>query len=142
MDLRIRTEQAVSQLLAEAAETGSDNRIDQSRLRQHVRDYLGFWAEELASFPELRGQSHWNVTMADGDPTREGLYVLECFHDQRIELLCGRGDSGAIRHFCEHDAPEDPADVLQLMHKKFPASAKTMTLDQQAAEAWLERKLL
>jgi hypothetical protein len=125
--------------LAASPQPGSENRITLAELREWVLEYLREWDEEVARFPELAAEPHWNLWMADYDRERDAMCVGMIFGSGGIEIACGTGNRDAIRQFGEDEFPEDLHRILPELRRRLSENRQTETLPRTLAESWLGR---
>jgi hypothetical protein len=117
---------------------GSPNRISAQQLKEWAVEYLHDYDDELARFPELAGQPHWNLWMLDAR-YEDALFAVLLFRPEGVEFFCGTGNAFAVKGFAESHLADDPNDVLAEMSERFSIPEGTGHLDRQAAEEWLGR---
>lgn len=117
---------------------GTPNRIQAEELRGWAVAYLRDQDEELARFPDLAGQPHWNLWMMDAR-FQDAIFAVLIFRPTGIELFCGTGNAREVRQFAESDCPENPDEVLAAMRARFFIPEASLRLDRRAAEGWLGR---
>jgi hypothetical protein len=101
---------------------------------EYLRDYV----DELARFPALAGQPHWNLWMMDAR-YEDALFAVLIFWAEEIEFFCGTGNGFQVRGFAESSMAADPNYVLAEMAARFYIPGGSCHLDRQAAEKWLGR---
>jgi hypothetical protein len=116
----------------------SPNRFDAPEIQALALEYLESYDEELRDFPDLAGESHWNLWMAD-ERAEDAVFVLMVFHPGRVEFLCGTGDASAIRNFAEHRLPESMYLLANEFRQRFAAPADALQLSREQVESWLGR---
>jgi hypothetical protein len=129
----------IDDILDAIAEMGSPNRITSAELREWALEYLQDWDEEVARFPELAGECHWNLWMADYDRNKDAFFSVMVFSPSGIELVCGRGDSRSIRVFSESEFPKSIDRLIPEMKRRFRVFHQLDALPRGVAETWLGR---
>lgn len=129
----------VSRLLESASELESKNRLDAFAFRDDAAQYLGRYDSELERFPELVGQPHFDLVMADYDLSRDAVFVAYEFRPAEMVLFAGRGSAAAIKDVCEHESPEDFDRFCKLLRDRATFSCSPVCLPRTAAVAWLQR---
>lgn len=129
----------ISRLLESAIEPGSRNRLDVFRLRDDANEYLANYDSELERFPELVGQSHFNLVMADHDFSHDALFIAYGFRPAELVLFAGRGSAAEVKDVCEHESPEDFDAFCELLRDRVHFSCPPLRLPKQAAIGWLGR---
>jgi hypothetical protein len=117
---------------------GSPNRIRVQQLREWAVAYLSDHDEEVARFPELAGEPHWNLWMMDAR-YQDALFAVLIFRADAMEFFCGTGNACEVKGFAERDFPGDPDDVLGMMTARFSIPGGSVRFDRPAAEEWLGR---
>src|SRR4051794_13172734 len=111
-----------------AAEPNSPNRVTPAQLREWALEYLRERDDEAHQFPELAGQSHYTLWMADYELDRHAFFVVAIVRPAGIGLLCGRGNSYEIRDFSECEAVDDLGRLFARMKRRFPVCRTLATL--------------
>jgi hypothetical protein len=117
---------------------GSPNRICAEQLKECAVEYLRYYDDELARFPALNGQPHWNLWMRDAR-YEDALFVVLIFRAEQLEFFCGTGNGFQVRGFAESQIAADPNKVLAAMAARFSIPEGSSHFDCQAAEKWLGR---
>jgi hypothetical protein len=138
-DRLLRLEQLIAEVLDESTEPGSKNRITVSQLRTWASEYLQAYDEELAQFPDLVNNSHWDLWMADYNLTSDSVFVVMVFRPSGIEVLVGKGAGYSIRVFCERDCPRDMEEIPRALRQRFQIQKEQITIARDIAELWLGR---
>ena len=128
----------IARRLAATPAAGSPNRIAVEKLRDWAIEYLKSNDEELARFPELAGEPHWNLWMMDAR-YEDALFAVLIFRSDAVEFFCGTGNAFEIKGFAECDFPDNPDDVLAMITAKFAIPEGSIRFDQKAAKKWLGR---
>ena len=132
------TEAEIAGRLNDTVAAESPNRVATEEIRCWAGDYLRDYDEELAHFPDLAGQSHWNLWMRDARPD-DALFAVLIFRPDGVEFFCGTGKAAKIKSFSERDFPESHDDLLAEMSHRFSIPAGSVRLSRGAAEKWLGR---
>ena len=140
MKRRSDVEATIARVLEATTVPGSRNRFEAGELRELAVGYLNDYDEELARFPDLAGQAHWNLWMNDAD-LNDALFAVLIFRESGLEFFCGRGDAYAVKSFAESDFPDDPEDVLKEMRARFVVPHESVRVARQSAEEWLGRRI-
>jgi hypothetical protein len=134
-------EYAITELarrLHDAPLSGSRNSISLDELKKWAVEYLDEYDDELARFPKLVGQPHWNLWMIDMS-IPDALFAVLVFRPDGLEFFCGTGDGYKIREFSEHEIFESPGEMLLAMNQRFRIPESALVLDRSSAEEWLGR---
>ena len=123
----------------EALNRGPRTVFTVSQLRTWVSEYLQAYDEELAQFPDLVNNSHWDLWMADYDLTSDAVFVVMVFRPSGIEVLVGKGAGYSIRVFCEHDCPREMEEIPGALRQRFQIQKEQITIARDIAELWLGR---
>ena len=107
-------------------------------LKQWAIEYLNDQDEELARFPDLAGQAHWNLWMMDAR-YQDALFAVLIFRRDGMEFFCGTGNAYEVKRFAESDFPDNPDEVFGMMGAKFSIPEGSVRFDRRAAEKWLGR---
>lgn len=126
----------INGVLDAANESGSENQLSLDGVKGWLAEYLEGQTEEIARFPELEDQPHWDLLAADFDPEREAVFVLAFFGSGMVTLLGGRGSMADIRDFAECSFPDDPNDLLEEVFSRFTVSGRA-TLTHVDLTRWL-----
>jgi hypothetical protein len=127
----------VSRLLELASEPGAENQLDAFGFRDDAAQYLADYDSELKRFPELVGQPHFDLVMADYDLSRDTVFVAYAFEPEEMVLFAGRGSAAAVKDVCEHEAPDDYDGFCKLLRDRATFSSPPVRLPRPAAIAWL-----
>jgi hypothetical protein len=114
----IETHAMISRLLESAGEPVSENQLEAFGFRDDAVRYLNDHDSEIARFPELIAQSHFDLVMADYVPSRDAVFVAYAFEPEELALFAGRGRAATVKDVCEHEAPEDFDDFCELLRAK------------------------
>jgi hypothetical protein len=68
------------------SEPESKNRMRVAEVRTWALEHLQLHETELAQFPDLVREPHWNLWMADYDVTRDAVFVVMMFRHSGIEV--------------------------------------------------------
>lgn len=128
----------IDRILAATGVPGSPNEFTAAEIRGLVVEYLQDYDEEVRRFPDLAGQPHWNLWMADAR-FEDALFAVLAFRPGGVEFLCGTGDACAIKRFAESDFPDDIEQVSAELSRLVAVPAGRLHLGRQAAEGWLGR---
>jgi hypothetical protein len=128
----------IDRRLAATRVPGSPNEFTAAEICDLAVEYLGFHDEEVRGLPEIAGQPHWNLWMADAR-LEDALFAVLVFRPGGVEFVCGTGDAFAIRRFAESDFPDDIERVPAEMSRRFAVPAGSLHLSREAAEGWLGR---
>ncbi len=128
----------IERCLAAARVPGSPNEFTAAEIRDLAIEYLDEHDEEEREFPEIAGQAHWNLWMAD---TRfeDALFAVLLFRPGGVGFLCGTGDAFAIKRFAEGELPDDIEAVPAELARLFAVPGGSLHFNRAAAEAWLGR---
>jgi hypothetical protein len=124
-------------MLAVVAAPDSPGHISAQEVCDWAAEYLQDQDEERARLPDLAGEPHWNLWMNDAR-YEDAVFVVLVFLPAGLEFFCGRGDSFQVRHFCEHDFPDDLLETYEAMRGRFTIPA-ILRIDRRTAERWLGR---
>ena len=91
---------------------GSTNRITPAKVRKWAREYLEMYSDDMAAYPELQAQPHWNLWSADWDASHPALAVIILFEVERVTLAVVLGPAADVRAYGEDEFPEDPLEVI------------------------------
>jgi hypothetical protein len=131
-------EAAIANQLAATPDSGSPNGITARELREWVVEYLNDYDDELARFPELSGQPHWNLWMRDAR-YEDALFAVLIFRADAVEFFCGTGNAYEIKRVAESDFADNPDEMLEMMKARFSIPRGGVRFERQAAEKWLGR---
>lgn len=95
------------------------------------------YQEEVRRFPNLIGEPHGDVAMADFDRNRPALFMVALFSDETITFACGKGESVSIRSFLEQEGPADANQLITELAARFHVSAEKLTVGRQEFADWL-----
>jgi hypothetical protein len=123
----------IDRRLAATRVPGSPNDFTAIEIRDMALEYLQDHDEEMRQFPEIAGQPHWNLWMADAR-LEDALFAILVFRPGGVEFLCGTGDAIAIKRFAESDFPDHIEQVPVVMARRFAVPE-----GREAAEDWLGR---
>lgn len=126
-------------MLESVCEPGSENRFTVFELRDHAVVFLNDYDSEIERFSELAGTTHFEFIMADGDSSREVVFVAYLFREQVLELLAGRGDASALRSFVEHELPDEANAASESLRLRARFFAGPVQIQRQSAVRWLGR---
>ena len=128
----------IASRLGTAPAHGSPNRISAQQLREWTVGYLRDYDDDLAQFPALAGQPHWNLWMVDAR-YEDALFAVLIFQADGLEFFCGTGNGFEVKGFAESHMADDPSSVLAEMSERFSIPEGSVQLDRPAAEKWLGR---
>ena len=117
---------------------GSPNRISTQQLKEWAVEYLRDYDDNLARFPALNGQPHWNLWMMDAR-YEDALFAVLIFRAEQLEFFCGTGNGFQVKGFAESHMDADPNSVLTEMAAQFSIPEGSSHFDRQAAVKWLGR---
>jgi hypothetical protein len=127
-----------AQLLDMFSAPDSPNRISVANLRDWIVEYLDEYDIEVAQFPEVTCRPHWNLWMVDARP-QDALFVVAMFRRDDMVLCCGTGDARDIARFAESEFPDDLAELIPALARRFRMPARTIRVEREIARAWLWR---
>jgi hypothetical protein len=128
----------LARCLKGASFAGCRNSISLAELREWAVEYLDQYDDELARFPKLVGQPHWNLWMSDRT-IPDALFAVLVFRPDSMEFFCGAGDGFQIRDVTEH-ANFDKGEQMALeMKERFHIPVARVVVDRVSAEKWLGR---
>jgi hypothetical protein len=128
----------IDRRLAATRVPGSPNEFTAAEVRDLALEYLGFHDDEVRQFPEIAGQQHWNLWMADAQ-FEDALFVVLVFYPKGVEFLCGIGDAFAIKRFAERDFSDEVEKVPAEMARLFTVPTGSLHLSCAVAAGWLGR---
>ena len=128
----------IAQQLHDVPGANSRNSVSPDELKRWANEYLDEYDEELARFPELVGQTYWNLWMRDRS-LPDAFFAVLVFSPNSLEFFCGTGDSFQIRDFAEHELFDDAATMSTAMKQRFRIPEPTLAIDRASAEEWLGR---
>lgn len=128
----------IALLLDATTSPASPNRFSAQELRDLALKYLKDYDEELARFPQLAEQPHWNLWM-DDSRYQNALFAVLIFWPNEAEFFCGIGNAFDVKKFAESDFPTNPNEVLPVMSQRFSIPQGSIRLDRQEAVKWLGR---
>ena len=133
----------VTRQLRAARVAATTNYLPGPRVREWARDYLQRRDEEARTEPGDAPDPalpHWNLLMQDGG-SEPGFFVAIVFHrkPRGFELVAGTGDSYEVRHYCEHEAPEEADGLLDALRERFTVPRAPLRVGRKAARQWLGR---
>ncbi len=128
----------IAKRLAATLTPGSPNRISAQEMKEWAVEYLGDYDDEVARFPELVGQPHWNLWMMDAR-YEDALFAVLIFRPDGAEFFCGTSNGFQVKGFAESHMAVDPDSVLPQMSAGFSIPAGSVRFDRRAAEKWLGR---
>ena len=117
---------------------GSPNRISTQQLKEWAVEYLRDYDDNLARFPALNGQPHWNLWMMDAR-YQDALFAVLIFRDDGMEFFCGTGNAYEVKQFAERGFPDNSDDVLGMKTARFSIPGGSVRIDRPVAEEWLGR---
>jgi hypothetical protein len=129
---------AIAKRLDAASPPGSPNRISAQELKEWAIDYLRSYDDEVAQFPELAGQPHWNLWMMDAR-YEDALFAVLIFRPDGAEFFCGTGNGFEVKGFAESHMTDDPDGILAEMSDRFSLPKGSARLDRRSVENWLGR---
>jgi hypothetical protein len=129
----------VSRLLETVCESNSRNQITASEVRDHAVEFLTDYDSEIERFPDLAGQTHFDLIMADYDPGRDAVFVAYFFRPQLLELIAGRDTGFDLRSFVEQELAEDTDEAVDSLPEWARFSAAPMQIQRRLAIQWLGR---
>lgn len=127
----------INRTLAATQIPGSRNKITAAQLHQWAVEYLGDHDEELARFPHLAGQPHWNLWMMDTNHDY-ALFAALVFGPAGVRLVCGTGNSFDIRGW-DSDDPANPLALEAELRRDFRVPEPGLSITRVDAEAWFGR---
>ena len=130
-------ENALEIALSAVREENSGNQVAINDVRLWLTDYLEMRMEDIGQFPEEDGLDHWDLTMADNDPSKDALFLVAVFSKERITLLGGRGPAAEVRRFAESDFPEDPTRLIPEVRRRFSITTEPAQLLREEFDTWL-----
>jgi hypothetical protein len=130
----------LSKMLAKVARFDSGNPFSPKNLKPCMQEYLEFMKEEAEQFPEICGEDHWNLDMADGNPTKPATYIAYVFRKQSVVVCCGRGDGFQIRGFAEREFEGEPSELPDALYTRFGEPFQRIELSLDEVNAWLKAK--
>jgi hypothetical protein len=137
MSIEIHAE--VSRLLESVCESNSRNQLTASEVRDHAVEFLTDYDSELERFPELVGQTHFELIVADSDPGRDAVFVAYFFRPQLLELIAGRDAGFDLPSFVEQELAEDTDEAADSLSERARFSAPPLQMQRQLAVEWLGR---
>ena len=99
----------------------------------------GDWDEEVARFPDIATDRHWELWMADYDREKEAVWVAMVFGPEGLDLAFGTGDGYSVRRFVESDFADGSDRILPELTKRFSDNYQTEAIPRALAESWLGR---
>lgn len=114
----------------------SANWFTATDLRRWVVEHLKEYDDELARFPTLAGQPHWNLWMTDGE-AGDALFAVLVFRADGVELFPGAGDPAAVRDWSVNT--EALPDGIRAEAGREFRIGDSLRIDRASAEAWLGR---
>jgi hypothetical protein len=136
--LPAQTEAEIDHRLAATLQPGSPNVIRAAELREWAVEYLTDYDEELDRFPELVGESHWNLWMKDGS-LQNAMFAVLVFQSSGVKILCGTGKASSVKGFANSGFPDDVEQLPEELARLFAMPEGNLYLDRTDAEAWLGR---
>lgn len=133
-----QAEAEVARRLAAALEPDSPNEMTATDVRDWAIEYLSAYDDDLSRFPQLVGESHWDLMMMDAR-SEDALFVVLVFRTDSVEFFCGCGDAFDIKQFSESDFPENVEQMFSEMARRFLIKEGTFRLPREQAEMWLGR---
>ena len=127
----------IDRTLAATLVPGSPNTITAAELREWAVEYLADHDSELARFPELTGQAHWNLWMMDAE-LDDALFAAVVFAPSGVQVVCGTGNSFDIRSW-DSDHPANPPGLEAELRRDFRVPEAAVSIGRADAEAWLGR---
>jgi hypothetical protein len=131
------TEEQIENLITEVHETGSMNRLKVSDVRDWLKNYLQMHEEEVARFPQLQREPHWDMIMADYDKSRDGLFICALFQEDVVKMVAGKGGCSEVRDFFERDFPDDPSTILEAIKERCAVGRTQLEMPLQELTSWL-----
>lgn len=129
--------QMIEAIGAAASELGSRNTLSVEAVRRWLSEYLRMHDEDVGEFPDEKGADHWDLLMADFDPTRDALFIAAVFIGGSVRIATGRGEGGLIRVFVESEFPEDPNVLIPELSRKFNVVGEPLVFDRAAFLRWV-----
>lgn len=133
-----QTESEIDRQLAATLSPDSPNGITAAELRKGAVEYLRENDEEVARFPHLAGDPHWNLWMRDAH-FGDALFAVLVFRHGGVEFFCGTGEAFAIKQFAECEIIGDVEQVSVELARRFSIPEGVLHLSGEEAEAWLGR---
>lgn len=109
----------IETVLNSATRAGARNALTIGDLRRWLVEYLQEYAAEGARFPEYAGDDHWDMLVADHDTNEDAMFAAAVFEGERVTVVAGRGEYGAVRDFARHHVPAEPRTLLGDLTSRF-----------------------
>lgn len=137
-DMDITTE--IRRMISAVILKGSKNKLTPTEIKTAFLDYLESYAAEVNRFPETAEDDHWNLIMADFNPTEPALYFAIAFVQDQAILCCGTGKPYDIRNYAETEFAEEASTIPDELFRRFGNPFQKMTIARQELETWLFSK--
>lgn len=115
--------------------SGTGNELSASELRAGAVEYLSDYSKELARFPQLAENPHWNLWMIDKE-LENALFAILVFRLDGVEFTCGTGESFAIREWSDNTMCV-PTELIAEANRYFKVGEESLHLSCEAAKDWL-----
>lgn len=107
-------------------------------VRHWLAEYLEKHAAEAARFPAELGKSHWDLLAADYNSSEEAQFIAALFSGDEVTVLAGLGSIADVREFAERSFPEDSAEILDELSKRFRTGERRTIALSEIIE-WVQR---
>jgi len=129
--------ESLAKLLNEAAGPVSPNRLQLHHIKDSLVRYLKRHQREVIEFPQLLGEPHWNVLVADFDLDFPSVFLAVLFVDETATFIAGHGESIAVRDFVDRDFPDNPMDLLPELEARFTLAQAPFNVCRDELNTWL-----
>jgi hypothetical protein len=130
-------EAAVRELVESTNNAAPGNQWEFAEVPEWLADYLTSHEEEVRRFPSEVDKSHWDLTSTDHEVGKRANFLVVVFHGAEVLLVGGRGDAAKIRAFGESEFPDDIADMMLELTRRFESIQGPLVIARSDFNRWL-----